>query len=105
MFTFDANNNLNVNSVAPATQPVSGTVTANQGTAKTAANVSATQATAANLNATVVGTTLTKGTQGAAGFTVQELKDAGRNTVSFFTVLPIITTAAEALLSLTGFKS
>jgi len=31
--------------------------------------------------------------------------DTSRNSVSFATVLPVITTASEALLSLTGFKS
>ncbi len=105
---------------APSTT-VTGTVTANQGTANTAANawpqkitdgtntaavkaastaaaatdpalvvavspnntVAVTQATAANLNATVVGTTLTKGTQGATGFSTQDLKDAGRTRISF----------------------
>ena len=39
----------------------------------------ATQATPANLQATVTNLTLTKGTQGATGATVQNLKDAGRN--------------------------
>lgn len=62
--------------------------------ADTGSTTAATQATAANLNATVVGTTLTKGTQGAAGFSVQELHDAGRTTVTFTAdnVTPILTT-------------
>src|SRR6266404_1844541 len=55
MFTFDANNNLNVNSVAPATQPVSGTVTANQGTANaTPWNENLTQVAGTTLGATAV---------------------------------------------------
>lgn len=85
-----------------ATQPVSGTVTAAQATA---ANLNATvvQATAANLNVTaaqggtwtvqpgntanttawlVNGPTVTKGTQAAVGFTVQDLKDAGRTYIA-----------------------
>jgi hypothetical protein len=42
----------------------------------------------------------------SSGYLVEvEKKDTGRNNVSFFTVLPIITTASEALLLLTGFKS
>ena len=49
--------------------------------------------------------TLTKGTQGATGFTVQELKDAGRNTCNYFMALPIVTTNAEVMQSLAGYKS
>lgn len=49
--------------------------------------------------------TLTKGTQGATGVTTQDLSDAGRNEVSFFTALPILTTATDALQSLTGWKA
>lgn len=67
--------------------------------------IAVSQATAANLNATVTQQALTKGTQGATGITVQELKDAGRNNTAFFTLLPVVTTATEALLSLTGFKT
>lgn len=81
----------------------------------TAFAVNAAQATAANLNATVVQATpanlqttatpiaLTKGTQGATGFTTQDLKDAGRSVNNLFMVLPIVTTATDALQSLTGF--
>src|SRR5208282_5448187 len=74
-------------------------------TQATAANLNATvvQGTAASLNATVVGTTLTKGTQGAAGFSVQELKDAGRTYVSF-TATAAAGVTAEALLSLSQNK-
>jgi|ERR1700722_3595555 len=70
-----------------------------------AQTIAVTQATAANLNATVVGTTLTKGTQGAAGFTVQELKDAGRNQTNYFMAAQVVSTATETLQSLTGYKS
>jgi hypothetical protein len=44
-----------------------------------------------------------KGTQGANGVPVQDLKDAGRSVNNLFMVLPIITTATDALQSLTGF--
>jgi|SRR5882762_6100948 len=57
MFTFDANNNLNVNSVAPATQPVSGTVTANQGTANTSTNAWPVKVTDGTTVATVIAAT------------------------------------------------
>jgi hypothetical protein len=48
--------------------------------------------------------TLTKGTQGATGASTQDLKDAGRNVTNYFMALPIITTATDALVSLTGYK-
>jgi hypothetical protein len=48
--------------------------------------------------------TITKGTQGAIGFTIQALKDAGRNVTNYFSAIPIITTNADALMSLTGYK-
>ena len=47
---------------------------------------------------------LTKGTQGAAGVTVQDLKDAGRNLTTLRMDIPVVTTATDALQSLTGFK-
>jgi hypothetical protein len=47
---------------------------------------------------------LTKGTQGSTGFTVQDLKDAGRTPLLFHMTLPAITTGTDALVSLTGFK-
>lgn len=62
----------------PATQPVSGTVTANVGTVPT----------------------LTKGTQGATGYTVQNLKDAGRSTVSLSLLATAPTTADTASAAL-----
>lgn len=63
-----------------ATQPVSGTVT-------------------------VTPPTLTKGTQGATGFSVQDLKDAGRNVTNIFMAAPIITTVAEVMQSFVAYKS
>jgi hypothetical protein len=48
---------------------------------------------------------ITKGAQGTSGFTVQNMKDAGRNQTNFFMVTPIITTATDTLQSLTGYKS
>ena len=65
----------------------------------------ATQATPANLQATVTNITLTKGTQGATGVTTQNLKDAGRNQTNYFMAAQIISTAAEALQSLAGYKA
>jgi hypothetical protein len=47
---------------------------------------------------------LTKGTQGTTGTSTQDLKDSGRNLTSFFMALPVLTTAADVLMSLTGFK-
>lgn len=49
--------------------------------------------------------TLTKGTQGANGFSTQDLKDAGRNQVNFFMAAGIAGTNAEVMQSLTGYKS
>ena len=76
-------------------------VTAAQGTA---ANLNATvvQPTASNLNAAVIGPTLTKGTQGATGFSVQDLKDSGRTSISItgYQVAGIITTEALFAASL-----
>lgn len=48
---------------------------------------------------------LTKGTQGATGYSMQALKDAGRNQTNFFMVLGIAGTASEVMQSLTGYKS
>lgn len=59
--------------------------------------------TAFSVNAT--GPTLTKGTQGATGFTVQELHDAGRNQSNLFMAIQIVSTSTDALLALTGYKS
>jgi hypothetical protein len=71
-------------------------------TQATAANLNATvvQATPANLQVTATPITLTKGTQGATGFSVQELKDAGR-TSRMFTANVASTATAETLITLT----
>jgi hypothetical protein len=53
---------------------------------------------------TVTPPTLTKGTQGATGFSTQDLKDAGRNVTNYFHAAPIITTTAEVMQTLTGYK-
>lgn len=103
---------------------VDGTVTANAGTG----NFTVVQATASNLNATignasgasavniqdggnsitVDGTvtvtppTLTKGTQGATGFSTQDLKDAGRTAVRYYAVAAAAgTTGTETAITLT----
>lgn len=49
--------------------------------------------------------TLTKGTQGATGLTVQQLKDAGRNPVAYYTNVAVAGSSTASLLSLTGTKS
>ena len=46
-----------------------------------------------------------KGTQGTLGVTTQDLKDAGRNQVHFYTIIPVLTTATDTLQSLTGTKA
>jgi hypothetical protein len=81
-------------SLAAETTKVIGTV--NVAAAQT---IAVSQATAASLNATVVGTTLTKGTQGAAGFTTQDLKDAGRSQVMAAWEEMSGTAAAESALT------
>ena len=47
---------------------------------------------------------LTKATQGANGFTTQDLKDAGRNPTHYYMVIPVLTSATDTLQSLTGTK-
>jgi hypothetical protein len=54
---------------------------------------------------TVTPPTLTKGTQGSTGLSTQDLKDAGRNQTNYFHAAPIITTVAEVMQTLTGYKS
>jgi hypothetical protein len=49
--------------------------------------------------------TLTKGTQGATGASTQDLKDAGRNLVTLFMPAVVITTVAEVMQTLSGYKS
>lgn len=46
-----------------------------------------------------------KGTQGANAVPTQDLKDAGRNAVHFYTLIPVLTTATDTLQSLTGTKA
>jgi hypothetical protein len=53
---------------------------------------------------TIVAAVLAKGTQGANGLSTQDLKDAGRNPVNYFMALPVLTTAAEVMQALTGYK-
>lgn len=48
---------------------------------------------------------ITKGTQGTSGFMVQRLHDSGRNVTNYFHAVPIITTVAEVMQTLTGYKS
>src|SRR6266403_3160050 len=97
MFTFDANNNLNVNSVAPATQPVSGTVTANQGTANTSAN--AWPINIIGLDGATKATTKTSSTQAATADTslTVQLSPVQPNLT---TALNVSDSAAEASLVL-----
>lgn len=57
------------------------------------------------LPVTAVQAALTKGTQGSTGVTTQDLKDAGRNQVHFYTVIPVLTSATDTLQSLTGTKA
>jgi hypothetical protein len=45
-----------------------------------------------------------KGTQGATATPIQDLKDSGRNMTNYFMAAPIITTTAEVMQSLTGYK-
>ena len=55
-------------------------------------------------NSPVAQATLTKGTQGATGVSTQDLKDAGRNQTNYFMTIPVVSTATDALMSLTGYK-
>ena len=54
---------------------------------------------------TVQMASLAKGTQGATGVSTQDLKDAGRNPVHYYTVIPVLSTATDTLQSLTGTKA
>lgn len=53
---------------------------------------------------TGVGPALTKGVQASLGHSTQDLKDSGRNITNYFMAAPIITTTAEVMQSLTGYK-
>jgi hypothetical protein len=108
----------------PATQPVSGPLTDTQLRASgvpvtgpmTDAQMRASavpvsgpitdaQLRASSVPVAATGPTLTKGVQGATGFSMQQLKDAGRNQTNFFMAAPILSTATDTLMSLTGYKS
>ena len=49
--------------------------------------------------------TVAKGTQGAYALSTQDLKDSGRNVTNYFMNVPVVTTATDTLMSLTGYKS
>lgn len=57
------------------------------------------------INALVTQQVITKGVQGANGVTTQDLKDAGRNQTNYFMAAQVLSTAAEVLQSLTGYKT
>lgn len=84
-----------------ATQPVSGTVAATQSGTWNIGSITTLPALAAGSATigTTLGPTLTKATQGSTGYSVQALKDAGRNARHFmldaYTAAPV----AEALQS------
>lgn len=65
-----------------------------------AQTIAVTQATAANLNITATPIALTKGTQGATGFTVQNLIDAGRVPKQIFLDSFAVAAAAETLMTM-----
>lgn len=46
-----------------------------------------------------------KGTQPPYALGTQDFKDAGRNHTNYFMALPIVTTTAEVMMSMTGYKS
>lgn len=74
--------------------------------ADTLAGVTTVAAVTSITNAvTVTPPTLTKGVQAATGFSVQPLKDAGRNVTNYFMAAGIAGTAAEVMQSLTGYKA
>lgn len=57
-----------------------------------------------NTAANVLGVTA-KGVQASFAAGTQHLKDAGRNNTNYFMALPIVTTTAEVMMSMTGYKS
>jgi hypothetical protein len=61
--------------------------------------------TGANTIGTVNPPAITKGTQGTVGVSTQDLKDAGRNQTNYFMAAQVVSTATDALQSLTGYKS
>ena len=82
-----------------------GTNTAAIKAANTAA-VAADQAIVVSLspNTPVALAALTKGTQGGTGVSTQDLKDAGRNLITHYMLIPVAATATDTLQSLTGTK-
>lgn len=93
-----------------AAVPVSGTFFQATQPVSVAAPLTVAQATPGNLQATVTAAgafpvtapTLTKGTQDAAGFSVQALKDAGRTAVNFYAVAAAAgSTGTETAITLT----
>jgi hypothetical protein len=91
---------LNATVVFASAQPVTLTSTTITGTP--AVSLASTTITG---TVAVTAPTLTKGTQAANGFSVQALKDAGRNQTNYFMAAQVVSTATEALQSLTGYKS
>lgn len=45
---------------------------------------------------------ITKGAQGTLGVSTQDLKDAGRNQIHYYTLIPVLSSATDTLQSLTG---
>lgn len=60
---------------------------------------------AARILGVVTPPAIIKNTQGTIGFTIQDLKDAGRNAIHFYTLIPVLTSATDTLQSLTGTKT
>lgn len=91
-----------ITNALPAGTNVIGHVIADTGSTTTVTgNVNAVQSGTWNVND--VPPTLTKGTQGATGFSTQDLKDAGRQYLAF-TAVGIAGVVAEALVSFTQNK-
>ena len=88
-----------------ATQPVSGTFFQTTQPVSIATNTPDVTDRAARLLGVVTPIAITKSIQGTTGFTTQDLKDAGRNQVHYYTVIPVLTSATDTLQSLTGTKA
>lgn len=83
------------------TQPISGTVTANAGSGTLAVSGTFWQATQpVSGTVTITPPTLTKGTQGSTGLSIQDLKDAGRTTLAMTSEFTFAQTS-ETLLTMT----
>ena len=101
--------------LAAETTKVIGTV--NIAAAQTLATVTTVSAVTAITNALPVGANkigtvdiataaaTAKGTQGTNAVPTQDLKDAGRNQVHYYSVIPVLTSATDTLQSLTGTKA